>query len=79
MEGLEWRKTRFCANTSCVEVAFHKSTRCSDTASCVEMGYATGVVYVRDSKAGNDGTVLAFTRPAWRVFLANLPARGDAG
>lgn len=75
MENLGWFTARSCANTSCVEVAFRKSSYSSDTANCVEIGRTVDTVYVRDSKAGNDGTVLAFPPGDWRKFLAALPAR----
>jgi hypothetical protein len=36
--------------------------------SCVEVGQAPAVVFVRDTKANGRGPVLRFTADAWRMF-----------
>ena len=74
-------------NGTCVEVAFQRSSHCSDNA-CVEVGFrksshcdtygdacvevAVGAeVLVRDSK-NPDGPVLTFSPEEWSAFLAGV-------
>lgn len=68
----EWRRSTRCSTTSCVEVKFVKSTYSADSGNCVEVGSTPDAVYVRDSKADNDGTVLSFPPADWRAFVADL-------
>jgi hypothetical protein len=46
---------------------WHKSSRSSDVANCVEVAVAAGTVAVRDSK-NPTGSVLAVPLPAWTAF-----------
>ncbi len=71
MNEIHWRKSTRCSTTSCVEIAFVTSSYSADV-TCVAVGRTPDAVYVRDSKAGNDGTVLAFGTKSWRAFLATL-------
>jgi hypothetical protein len=50
---------------------WHKSTRSSDVANCVEVAVAGPVVAVRDSK-NPAGSVLAVPVPAWMAFTTTL-------
>lgn len=52
---------------------WHKSSRSSDVANCVEVAFTGPVVAVRDSK-NPTGRVLAVSRPAWTSFTAALAA-----
>ncbi|MFE9924207.1 DUF397 domain-containing protein [Streptomyces sp. NPDC005774] len=45
----------------------HSGTNGGD---CVEVAAGTNVVYVRDSKAVGDGSVLRVGRDEWAVFVA---------
>jgi Domain of unknown function (DUF397) len=67
-----WRKSSRSGgsgNTSCVEVAWHKSSHSgSGNTSCVEVALADEAVGVRDSK-NTDGPQLAFPATAWHAFL----------
>lgn len=56
---------------------WHKSSRSSDVANCVEVAFAGPVVAVRDSK-NPTGSVLAVPPPAWTAFTTALRA-GDLG
>jgi hypothetical protein len=46
---------------------WHKSSRSSDVANCVEVAIATGTVAVRDSK-NPTGSMVAVPLPAWTAF-----------
>ncbi|MGH3936362.1 MAG: DUF397 domain-containing protein [Pseudonocardiaceae bacterium] len=56
---------------------WHKSSRSTNMANCVEVAFAGPVVAVRDSK-NPTGSVLALPPPAWTAFTAALRA-GDLG
>lgn len=47
--------------------------RACDYGACVEVAI-TEVVAVRDSKAGQDGPVLWFSRSEWEAFVAAVKA-----
>lgn len=47
-----------------------------DNATCVEVGHRGGMVGLRDSKLGDDGPELWFTRGEWDAFCAGVRA-GD--
>jgi Domain of unknown function (DUF397) len=50
---------------------WHKSSRSTDVANCVEVALAGPVVALRDSK-NPTGSVLALPAPAWRAFTTAL-------
>lgn len=52
-------------------VTFRKASGSGDV-GCVEVGIASSVVGVRDSKACGREPVLAFTPREWRGFLRNV-------
>jgi hypothetical protein len=41
---------------------------------CVEVGQATGMIAVRDTKDYGEGQVHRFSTAGWRVFVARLKA-----
>lgn len=47
---------------------WHKSSRSSDVANCIEVAITAGTVTVRDSK--NPTNMLAVPMPAWSAFTA---------
>jgi hypothetical protein len=53
---------------------FRKSTFSgASNANCVEVGFETSAVLMRDSK-DKDGPVLRFTVEEWKAFLAGVKA-----
>jgi Domain of unknown function (DUF397) len=44
--------------------------------NCVEIGYATNVVLVRDT-TNRDGHTLTFSTGSWRAFAARLLGAGE--
>ncbi|MEV0703931.1 DUF397 domain-containing protein [Saccharopolyspora sp. NPDC050389] len=58
-------------NTAELLTGWRKSSRSNERRDCVEVGFAPGLVGVRDTK-DRDGGTLAFTRAAWRNFSAKL-------
>ncbi|WP_177226707.1 DUF397 domain-containing protein [Saccharopolyspora shandongensis] len=50
---------------------WRKSSRSDEKRDCVEVGFAPGIVGVRDTKDREGGT-LAFNRSAWRAFTGGL-------
>lgn len=52
---------------------WHKSSRSTDVANCVEVAFVGHVVAVRDSK-NPTGHALAVPPPAWTAFTAALRA-----
>ncbi|MBB5155468.1 DUF397 domain-containing protein [Saccharopolyspora phatthalungensis] len=61
-------------NPDLAQVPWRKSSRSSGGASnCVEVGLATEVVGVRDTK-DRDGGTLVFDRSTWDAFLPGLKA-----
>ncbi|MGH3923195.1 MAG: DUF397 domain-containing protein [Pseudonocardiaceae bacterium] len=50
---------------------WHKSSRSTDNANCVEVAFAGPVVALRDSK-NPAGSVLAVPPPAWTAFTTAL-------
>lgn len=75
LTGAVWHKsTRSGPNCdNCVEVAFVKSSRSSESFNCVEVGRCDcgcePVIAVRDSK-NPAGPVLLFTDAEWAAFVA---------
>jgi hypothetical protein len=56
------------------QARWHKSTRSSDTANCVEVAEnLPDVVAVRDTK-DRDGGILTFTHDVWGLFVAGVKA-----
>ena len=54
------------------ELSWRKSSYSTDNGDCVEVGWPESAeVAVRDSKQ-QDGPILIFTNPDWRVFLSEL-------
>ncbi|WP_190820429.1 DUF397 domain-containing protein [Saccharopolyspora pogona] len=53
--------------------SWHKSTYSGHNTGCVEVGSASGLVGVRDTK-DRDGGTLAVSRGAWARFLAAVKA-----
>jgi hypothetical protein len=55
------------------EIRWRKSTYSSNGgASCIEVGQATRIIAVRDTKQHGRGPVLRFTPAAWRRFADRL-------
>jgi hypothetical protein len=52
------------------DLQWFKASASSGTGNCVEAAHTSDGMAVRDSKAGNDGPVLRFTRAEWAAFLA---------
>ena len=71
---MDFVRSSFCANHSCVEAAFVASSFCAG-GTCVEAapGGEGGAVLVRDGKAP-DGPVLELTRAEWDGFLDAIRA-----
>jgi Domain of unknown function (DUF397) len=68
-----WIRASAC---SADDVAFHKATACTGTATCVEVATCDcqgGTVHVRDSK-DEDGPTVPFDATAWAEFLAGVRA-----
>lgn len=71
---------------NCVEVAFAttddvdfaKSSFSTANAQCMEVGATPDVVYVRDSKLGDESPVLTFTPGEWTAFIEGVRA-GELG
>lgn len=57
--------------------AWTKSSFSGDLGCCVEIGFSTKGILVRDSKeaaAGGPVAILSFTEPEWRAFIAGVKA-----
>ena len=63
------------------ETGWRKSTYSSNGgASCIEVGQATHVIAVRDTKQHGHGPALRFTPAAWRTFTDQVKHPGvEAG
>lgn len=57
MDEIRWRKSTYSSNGG---------------ASCIEVGQATRIVAVRDTKQHGRGPVLRFTPAAWRRFAEQV-------
>lgn len=58
-----------------VDATFRKARGCADK-NCVEIAAVGGLIGVRDSAAGQNGPVLAFTPDKWSAFLGGAK-RGE--
>lgn len=66
---MEYRRSTYCGNSSCVEVGYQPAQECGTT-TCVEVNrdYAHhDLILVRDSKEP-DQLSLRFTLDEWRAF-----------
>lgn len=62
------------------ETRWRKSTYSSNGgASCVEVGQATRLVAVRDTKQNGTGPVLRFSPAAWQKFADQVKAQRPLG
>jgi hypothetical protein len=52
-------------------IAWHRSSHSGSNGDCVEIGWPTAGVAVRDSKQG-DGPTLEFDVSGWRLFLSRI-------
>lgn len=60
-----------------INYTWQKPDRCEPNGgNCVEVDHTTtpGTVYVRDSKAGDEGTVFEFDAAEWRAHLDAVKA-----
>lgn len=71
-DGGNWRRSPFCAESSCVEVQFRRSSFCADS-TCVEVVVEQREVRVRDSKNTLQAP-LVFTADEWSAFVAGVKA-----
>ncbi len=55
-----------------------KKSRFSGAGNCVEVARDDRLIYVRDSKIGPTGSVLAFTEAEWDAFVSGVRA-GEFG
>lgn len=72
---VEFVKSSF-SGANCVEVGWAKSSFCADC-NCVEVSGGEGgdgLVLVRDSKLGDGGGALSFTRDEWEAFVKGVKA-----
>ncbi|WP_019856006.1 DUF397 domain-containing protein [Actinopolyspora mortivallis] len=53
------------------EARWRKSSRSTDSGNCVEVGYASETVGIRDTKNRHGGT-LAVDHTAWAAFLRRI-------
>jgi hypothetical protein len=71
-----WRTSSFCHQDSCVEVGWTASSRCAG-GDCVQVRHESDVVYVRDSKLGEDSPVQEWPLTYWEflcdAIVADLP------
>jgi hypothetical protein len=58
------------------QAGWRKSRRSNGQGACVELGNGADAVLVRDTKQAHmpdsDRTVVPFSRPVWKTFVANL-------
>jgi hypothetical protein len=71
-----WRTSSFCHQGSCVEVGWTSSSLCAG-GDCVQVRHDDDVVYVRDSKLGDDSPVQEWPLTYWEflcdAIVADLP------
>jgi hypothetical protein len=71
-----WPVLGFCHQDSCVEVGWTASSRCAG-GDCVQVRHESDVVYVRDSKLGEDSPVQEWPLTYWEflcdAIVADLP------
>jgi hypothetical protein len=72
-----WIKSSFSADTAnCVEISWAASSKCS-VGDCVQVRREQDLVYVRDSKLGDNSPVLRFTGVAWWVLTDAIVTAKD--
>jgi hypothetical protein len=73
---VSWTRSSACHQGSCVEVGWTASSKCSG-GDCVQVRHDDGVVYVRDSKLGDDSPVQEWPLTYWEflcdAIVADLP------
>jgi hypothetical protein len=73
---VSWARSSACHQGSCVEVGWTASSRCAG-GDCVQVRHDDGVVYVRDSKLGDDSPVQEWPLTYWEflcdAIVADLP------
>jgi hypothetical protein len=71
-----WTTSSFCHQDSCVEVGWTSSSLCAG-GDCVQVRHDDDVVYVRDSKLGDDSPVQEWPLTYWEflcdAIVADLP------
>jgi hypothetical protein len=68
---VDWIKSSQSGSLDCVQVAWTKSSRSTDTGACVQVKLDGGKIWLRDSKHP-DGPILKFTGAEWEAFLAGV-------
>jgi hypothetical protein len=73
---VSWTRSSACHQGSCVEVGWTASSRCAG-GDCVQVRHDDDVVYVRDSKLGDDSPVQEWPLTYWEflcdAIVADLP------
>jgi hypothetical protein len=73
---VSWTRSSACHQGSCVKVGWTASSRCAG-GDCVQVRHDDGVVYVRDSKLGDDSPVQEWPLTYWEflcdAIVADLP------
>jgi hypothetical protein len=73
---VSWTRSSACHQGSCVEVGWTSSSLCAG-GDCVQVRHDDDVVYVRDSKLGDDSPVLRFAVESWWVLTDAIVTAKD--